>query len=80
MKGDVDYEFRTTVVKGLHTKESLRGAARWIEGAKESWLQQYKDSGNVIDPQGLASYGEAEMKELLEAVKEIIPDAKLRGL
>ena len=80
LEGRCDYEFRTTVVKGLHTKESLKGAARWIEGAKEYWLQQYKDSGNLIDPRGLGAFGEAEMKELLEAVREIIPGAKLRGL
>ena len=80
LEGHCDYEFRTTVVKGLHTKESLQGAARWIEGAKEYWLQQYKDSGNLIDPRGLGAFSEAEMKELLEAVREIIPGAKLRGL
>ena len=80
LEGRCDYEFRTTVVRGLHTKESLKGAARWIEGAKEYWLQQYKDSGNLIDPRGLGAFGEAEMKELLEAVREIIPCAKLRGL
>ena len=80
LEGRCDYEFRTTVVRGLHTKESLKGAARWIEGAKEYWLQQYKDSGNLIDPRGLGAFGEAEMKELLEAVREIIPGAKLRGL
>ena len=80
LEGRCDYEFRTTVVRGLHTKQSLKEAARWIEGAKEYWLQQYKDSGNLIDPRGLGAFGEAEMKELLEAVREIIPDAKLRGL
>ena len=33
--GDMDYEFRTTVVKGIHTEESLIEAAKWIKGAKE---------------------------------------------
>ena len=33
LSGAVEYEFRTTVVKGLHTRESLLEAARWIEGA-----------------------------------------------
>ena len=42
LSGAVDYEFRTTVVKGLHTKESLMDAARWIRGAKEYYLQQFK--------------------------------------
>ena len=34
LSGRVDYEFRTTVVKELHTKESLLAAAQWISGAK----------------------------------------------
>ena len=49
LEGHIDYEFRTTVVKGLHTAESLTEAARWIAGAKEYYLQQFRDSGNVIN-------------------------------
>ena len=41
LSGTVDYEFRTTVVKGLHTRESLRGAAEWIKGAKEYFCLLY---------------------------------------
>ena len=60
LRGDIDYEFRTTVVKGIHTKESLIGAAKWIEGAKEYYLQQFKDSGNLILPDGLSAYDEKQ--------------------
>ena len=42
LRGDVDYEFRTTVVKGLHTEESITGAAKWLAGAKEYYLQQFQ--------------------------------------
>ena len=80
LEGHCDYEFRTTVVKGLHTKESLRETAAWIKGAREYYLQQYKDSGNVISPAGLGAFSEEEMKEFLEAVREIIPSAHLRGI
>ena len=80
LSGNVEYEFRTTVVKGLHTKESLIGAARWIEGAKEYYLQQFKDSGNLILPEGLSAYNEKEMHELAEAVREIVPTVQVRGV
>ena len=32
MQGTVEYEFRTTAVKGLHTEESIAEAAQWISG------------------------------------------------
>ncbi len=80
LEGRVDYEFRTTVVKGLHTRESLLEAARWIEGAKEYYLQQYRDSGNLIRPDGLGAFSNEEMHALCEAVAEILPTVRLRGV
>ena len=80
LRGTVDYEFRTTVVRPLHTEESLREAARWIAGAKEYYLQQYKDSGHVIDAAGLGAYTESEMHALAAAVAEIVPAVQVRGV
>ena len=40
LSGAVEYEFRTTVVRGLHTAESLIEAARWIEGAREYYIRR----------------------------------------
>ena len=80
LEGRVAYEFRTTVVKGLHTRESLLEAARWIEGAQEYYLQQYRDSGNLIRPEGLAAFSNEEMHALREAVAEVLPTVQLRGV
>lgn len=80
LRGDIDYEFRTTVVKGIHTKESLIGAAKWIEGAKEYYLQQFKDSGNLILPDGLSAYDEKQMHTLADAVREYVPTVEVRGV
>ena len=80
MENGVEYEFRTTVVKGLHTKESLVKAAQWIAGAREYYLQQFKDSGDVIDIAGLGPFDEKEMNSLCQAVKEYVPSAKVRGI
>ncbi len=80
LSGRVDYEFRTTVVKGLHTADSLREAAAWIRGAKEYYLQQFKDSGDIIALDGLGAFSDAEMRALAEQVRPIVPTVKLRGV
>lgn len=80
LRGDIDYEFRTTVVKGIHTKESLIGAAKWIEGAKGYYLQQFKDSGNLILPDGLSAYDEKQMHTLADAVRDYVPTVEVRGV
>ena len=80
LEGRVDYEFRTTVVKGLHTRESLIEAAQWIRGAKEYYLQQFKDSGDILDARGLGAFDEDEMRALKEAVAPYVPSVRLRGI
>ena len=80
LTGTCDYEFRTTVVKGIHTKESIVAAAKWISGAKEYYLQQFKDSGHVLDIRGLGAYDEAEMHSLADAAAEYVPSVQVRGV
>ncbi len=80
LEGRVDYEFRTTVVKGLHTRESLVDAAKWIAGAKAYYLQQFKDSGDVLEIEGLSAFTDEEMHALTEAVRPYVPVAALRGV
>ena len=79
MHGNVEYEFRTTVVRELHTKEDLQAMAKRIQGARHYYLQQYQDSGSVIQP-GWTAYDADEMAGLLAAVKAFVPDAELRGV
>ncbi|MBQ9250578.1 MAG: anaerobic ribonucleoside-triphosphate reductase activating protein [Oscillospiraceae bacterium] len=80
LEGRVDYEFRTTVVKGLHTAESLVEAAKWIEGAKEYYLQQFKDSGDILNIEGLGAFNSEEMHALKAAVAPYVPTVELRGV
>ncbi len=78
--GTVDYEFRTTAVKGLHTAESIKEAAKWIKGAKEYYLQQFKDSGDILCNNCLGAFDEKEMELLRNAALEFVPAAELRGV
>jgi len=80
LSGAVEYEFRTTVVRGLHTEESLLAAAHWIEGAEAYFLQQFKDSGELIDGAGLGAFSDEEMRALCDAVRSVIPTVQLRGV
>ena len=76
----VEYEFRTTVVRGLHTRESLIEAARWIAGAREYYLQQFKDSGALLSGAGLGAFDGAEMHALADAVRPWVPCVQVRGV
>ena len=73
------YEFRTTVVRELHTEEDLEKIARWICDTEHYFLQGFQDSGDLI-AEGYSAYSSEEMNSLLLAVKRHIPTAKLRGI
>ena len=47
-RSGVDHEFRTTLVRELHTAEDLDAIALWLRGAPRYFLQNFVDSGNLI--------------------------------
>ncbi len=79
LSGKVEYEFRTTVVRQLHSGQRLRQLAEWIAGAGRYFLQSFLDSGDLIRP-GLSGYDAAEMEALRETVAETLPCVRLRGV
>lgn len=79
LEGKVDYEFRTTVVGGFHTVESITSAAKWISGAKRYFLQNFVDSGNLIDD-SVSGVSKEEMEKMREAASQYVPDTKIRGI
>ena len=78
-EGRVPYEFRTTVVPEFHTAQDIEALAQMIEGDSSYFLQQFVDSGCVIES-NLHAYAPSAMKELLEIVKKYVPYAQLRGV
>lgn len=80
LSSGIDYEFRTTFVKPLHSEYDAKEISLWIKGAKAYYLQSYKDSGMIINSEGLATFSEHEMKHFLSVVQENIPSAALRGI
>lgn len=79
MEGNVDFEFRTTVSKTYHTEEDIIKIGRWISGDEKYFLQQFKDSGDIIGAQ-IEGYGEEGMRTLLDKILPFVPNAQLRGI
>lgn len=79
LQGNVDYEFRTTVVNGFHTVESISDAAKWIKGAEHYYLQNFIDSGCLIK-ESITGVSEEEMLKMKAAVAAYIPNVELRGI
>jgi len=48
MSSGIPYEFRTTVVPGIHTEKDFEEIAKWIKGAKAYYLQEYRE-GKILD-------------------------------
>lgn len=49
MESGADYEFRTTVVPGIHTEDDFQKIGEWIRGARRFALQEFRDI-KIYDP------------------------------
>jgi pyruvate formate lyase activating enzyme len=49
MRSGISYEFRTTVVPGIHREKDFEEIAKWIQGAKSYYLQEYREI-KILDP------------------------------
>ena len=77
--GKTDYEFRTTVVKGIHNEQDIVDAAKLIEGASRYFLQQYVDPGDQ-GGSGLAAFSADEMQRFAELAKPYVKNIGIRGV
>ena len=79
MEGRVDFEFRTTVAKPFHTEEDFYKIGEWLKGSEKYFVQQFKDSGDIIGKE-ISSFNENEMEKFLNILLPFVPNAQLRGL
>ncbi len=78
MSGKVDFEFRTTLVRELHTEDDILKIGRWISGNEKYFLQTFVDSGDVISS-GFSGFDKSETENLLNVLKAYVPNAQIRG-
>ena len=75
----IDYEFRTTIVKELHTEQDFQEISEMLSPKSSYYIQSFKDSGNILTP-GLSSCDMDTLNYYLSIVKEKIPNSSLRGI
>lgn len=78
-KGTVPYEFRTTVTKDFHTAEDLMDIAKWLSGCDAYYLQQFVDSGNLINST-VTGHSDKDLKTMYKELKKVLPCTQLRGI
>ncbi len=79
LKGVVPYEFRSTLVPGIHTHDSVEKMARLITGAREYYLQNFKSTKILNDElKDARSFSIPEMKEFLKVAQKHVPNTFLR--
>lgn len=79
LSSSIDYEFRTTIIKELHTKEDILSIGKWIKGAKAYYLQTYKDSGDILSP-GLSSHSKETLTTYVTLLAPYVQHVSLRGV
>ena len=79
LSGKIPYEFRTTVVAEFHTPQDIGEIAKWIKGADKYYLQNFVDSGDLIED-GLCAVSPETMQNMRAVAAKFIPNAEIRGV
>lgn len=80
MEDRVEFEFRTTVVKPLHEASDFEEIGRWLTGNENYYLQQFRDSGALLDGEGLAAHEPEDMENFAAIARQWIPHTYIRGM
>lgn len=79
LKGNVPYEFRTTVVKELHEAQDFEQIGRMIAGADAYYLQSFIDSGDILCD-GFSAHDTDELRFFRSLLVKYVPNTQLRGV
>lgn len=80
-KSSIEYEFRTTAVKGLHSEQDFRDIASWLLGCQNYYLQSFRDCEEVLQSNHtFTDFSRMELAHFLEIIQKEIPQASLRGI
>ena len=73
-----DYEFRSTIIGGIHDLEDFEKMSEQIAGAKNYFLQRYR-TGNVLDPnfQGF-SPTEKSLLQMQKIAEKYVQNCQIR--
>lgn len=76
---NVEYEFRTTVVKELHDYNHLEHICEYIGKNAKYYIQNYRDCDTVLN-RGLTGFSETELLDIEKRLKVTYPNVMIRGI
>ena len=81
MESGIPYEFRTTLVPGLHTKDDIAKVGELIKGADKWFLQFFKSDTELInkDFEGKNKFTSKEMEEMKKIAEKYVERVEIRG-
>ena len=81
-KAGIAYEFRTTVVPELLTKDDIVAIAQWIQGSERYYLQQFKINPPLVSlkAEQIKPYPPAYLKEIIAEIQPYVDHCELRGV
>lgn len=79
MASELEYEFRTTVVPGLHDQSEIEKIAAQIKGAPKYFIQNFRGV-NTYDPklENRNSFSPAELKKFKALAEKYLADVQIR--
>ena len=77
-----DYEFKTTFAPNLLDKKDLVEIAKWLEGSKRFYLQQFKGDTPLISSKlnNVTPYPKEDLVKTLEEIKPFFKNCDVRGI
>jgi len=72
LRGNVSYEFRTTLVKEFHRVEDVIEIAKSIKGANVYYLQNFKTGVDVIGKKKFTPMDEESLKEMIKRASKFV--------
>jgi pyruvate formate lyase activating enzyme len=80
MNSGIDYEFRTTVLPDLHTKEILKDMKQLISGAKKLYIQNFL-SDITLDCSfaSKSSFNYNELQDIAESFRDVVDIVEVRS-
>ena len=79
LQGNIDFEFRTTIVNELHTVEDIALIGEWIKGAPKYFLQNFVDSGDLIC-ENMSAVSRDELCKMQQKAQEFVVNTEIRGI
>lgn len=76
----VPYEFRTTAVRELISRDDFLAIGEWLDGSERYYLQGFENSGDLIAGDGLSGYSRPELETLRSLLAPHFGLVELRGI